>query len=149
MNDRFHIRDATTDDAIGAASIYNRAREQAMPFLPVQTAERVAPKLRAAFTNETAFVAEDLGNRLVGFITFNEQFVTFLYVEPTVQGQGIGTALLERAMSGKTRVDVWTFQRNQAGRRFYERCGFVALEFTDGSGNDKGEGEVLYSWAVD
>jgi hypothetical protein len=27
-------------------------------------------------------------------------------------------------------VDLWTFQRNAGARRFYERNGFVAMEFT-------------------
>jgi hypothetical protein len=29
---------------------------------------------------------------------------------------------------------------------FYERHGFMAIEFTDGSGNEEKEPDVLYRW---
>jgi hypothetical protein len=31
-------------------------------------------------------------------------------------------------------------------RAFYERHGFVAIEFGDGSGNEAGQPDVFYEW---
>jgi ribosomal protein S18 acetylase RimI-like enzyme len=41
---------------------------------------------------------------------------------------------------------LYAFQRNTRARGFYERRGFVAVEFGDGSGNEEGEPDVLYQW---
>jgi hypothetical protein len=41
---------------------------------------------------------------------------------------------------------LWTFQANAPARRFYERHGFGAVEFGDGSGNEEGEPDVRYVW---
>ena len=41
---------------------------------------------------------------------------------------------------------LWTFQKNEGARRFYERHGFDAVELTDGSGNMEREPDVRYAW---
>jgi hypothetical protein len=41
-------------------------------------------------------------------------------------------------------VRLWCFQANSGARRFYERHGFVAVEFTDGHDNEEGCPDVLY-----
>ena len=41
---------------------------------------------------------------------------------------------------------LWTFQVNARARRFYERNGFVAVEFTEGSGNQERQPDVRYEW---
>ena len=43
-------------------------------------------------------------------------------------------------------LSLWTFQRNAAARRFYERQGFTLVEATDGSRNMEKEPDVLYRW---
>jgi hypothetical protein len=43
-------------------------------------------------------------------------------------------------------LQLWTFQRNTAARRFYGRLGFVAVEQTDGSRNEEDEPDVRYRW---
>ena len=59
-------------------------------------------------------------------------------------GNGIGQQLLERVLSESPRLELWTFARNAGARRFYERNGFVAVEFGDGGGNEEGEADVRY-----
>ena len=81
---RFTIRSATSDDVLGMAGIYRRARVDGLPFLPIlQSAEKVVPYFHAIIRDETALVAEDATSQiLVGFISFTDGIVTFLYVEP-------------------------------------------------------------------
>jgi hypothetical protein len=40
---------------------------------------------------------------------------------------------------------LYTFKRNAGARRFYERNGFVAMAFGDGSGNEAHEPDVRYA----
>ena len=37
----------------------------------------------------------------------------------------------------------------EAARAFYEKQGFVAVEFTDGTGNEARRPDVRYRWAAD
>ena len=60
---------------------------------------------------------------------------------------GIGQRLLDKMLAEAAAGGVlrlWTFQRNAGARRFYERNGFVAVEFTDGNGNEQREPDVRY-----
>jgi GNAT superfamily N-acetyltransferase len=91
-------------------------------------------------------VADDDG-RIAGFVAMAGDVVHHLYVHPAHQRRGIGGALLEEAkrrMPGGFRL--WVFQRNENARRFYERHGLVAIELTDGQGNDEKTPDALYEW---
>ena len=71
-----------------------------------------------------------------------------LYVKPGWTGRGIGTNLLREALADAAFATpvlrLYTFSRNEGARRFYERHGFVAVAFGDGSGNQEGEPDVRY-----
>ena len=73
-----------------------------------------------------------------------------LYVDPSAQGHGLGSRLVDVA---KRRYPVglglWTFQVNATAQRFYERHGFVAVDRTDGSGNEEREPDIRYRWTAD
>lgn len=40
-------------------------------------------------------------------------------------------------------IQLYTFQENRGARRFYERHGFIAISFDDGSGNEENCPAVL------
>ncbi|MYU47846.1 GNAT family N-acetyltransferase, partial [Streptomyces sp. SID7803] len=42
---------------------------------------------------------------------------------------------------------LYAFQRNAAARAFYERHGFIAVAFDDGSRNEEKEPDVRYRWS--
>jgi RimJ/RimL family protein N-acetyltransferase len=52
--------------------------------------------------------------------------------------------VLESLSPGQLRLHV--FQRNIRARTFYERRGFRAVEFGDGSANKEREPDVTYLW---
>jgi putative acetyltransferase len=86
------------------------------------------------------------GEQLLGFLAWNKGWIEHLYVDPEFHSQGIGGALVERAKAGDDELRLWTFQANEGARCFYERHGFVAEEFTDGSGNEEKLPDVRYHW---
>ena len=85
--------------------------------------------------------------RLIGIIAFREGWIDHLYILPSAQGHGVGTALLDLAKSAFSPLHLWTFQRNTQARRFYETRGFVLIKETDGSRNEEKEADALYRWA--
>lgn len=83
---------------------------------------------------------------LLGIIAFRKDWIDQLYILPNAQGQGIGSRFLDIAKAAYPQLFLWTFQRNTAARRFYETRGFIAIEESDGSGNEEKEPDVLYRW---
>ena len=89
---------------------------------------------------------------MVGFTAYLDCWLNQLYVTPSEQNNGIGSTLLRavktahKSVMANTPLQLWTFQANAGARRFYERHSFVAVEFTDGSGNEEREPDVRYEW---
>jgi GNAT superfamily N-acetyltransferase len=83
---------------------------------------------------------------MIGILAFREGWIDQLYVLPRAQGRGIGTQLLQVAQSAFDRLQLWTFQRNERARRFYQARGFVLVQETDGARNEENEPDALYLW---
>ncbi len=146
---RIQVRRAAEGDAEAIAEIHVTARREAMPWLPVlhteaETREWVA---NIVLPHQEVRVAE-VDGRIVGYSARDGAELNDLYVGPRYQGRGAGTALLHAAMAASPgQLLLWTFQRNDDARRFYERHGFEAIELTDGAGNEEREPDVRYRWS--
>jgi GNAT superfamily N-acetyltransferase len=143
------LRPATLEDAEMIATIHILARRGAMPYLPdlhtdAETRDWVA---NVVLAHQHVWVAEVEGN-IVGYSALNGSMLNNLYVLPAAQGRGVGSTLLAHAQqTSPGEVTLYTFQRNEKSRRFYEHRGFRAVEFGDGSGNEEGEPDVRYHWS--
>ena len=75
----------------------------------------------------------------------NVGWIEQLYVHPLHVGHGIGTQLLERAKSELVPpIRLYTFQANTRASRFYERHGFQAIGYSDGTRNEEQCPDILY-----
>jgi GNAT superfamily N-acetyltransferase len=83
---------------------------------------------------------------MTGIIAFRDDWIDQLYVLPEAQGRGTGSALLQVAQRAFDRLQLWTFQRNEKARRFYEAKGFALVEETDGADNEEKEPDARYLW---
>lgn len=139
----------TADEAEAAARVHRVSFDERLPWLSgLHTPEEDAGYWRDRLFSECAVWGAFEGDLLVGVIAFREAFIDQLYILPGFQGRGVGGALLDIARRGQTRARLWTFQKNVGARAFYERKGFVAIELTDGSGNEEREPDVLYEWVA-
>lgn len=59
-----------------------------------------------------------------GFVKMQGTELQKLFVEPVLQGQGIGAKLLEFAVQNKGVVFLWALEKNKRAVAFYERYGF-------------------------
>jgi GNAT superfamily N-acetyltransferase len=119
-----------------------------MPWLPaLHTDEETRSWVgTVVLPNHDVWVAEVDGH-VVGYVAVDGDELNDLYVRPGFQGRGVGTTLLGQAKAlSPSGLSLWAFQRNAGARRFYERHGFVAVELTDGSGNEEREPDVRYRW---
>jgi ribosomal protein S18 acetylase RimI-like enzyme len=142
------IRVAEARDADEIAEVHTIAMREAMPYLPhlhtdAETRSWVA---EVVLPRQEVWVAE-AGGRVVGVAALEGEMLQQLYILPGYQGRGIGSDLLALAKSRRPDgLRLYAFQRNTRARAFYERRGFVAIAFGDGSGNEEGEPDVLYEW---
>jgi GNAT superfamily N-acetyltransferase len=138
-------------DGAAVAAVFGAARAE-MSYLPVL---HTADEDRAFFTDEVlgsgshdVTVAEaEVGGVIVAFSAVQGGWLEHLYVTPSWQGRGIGSALLAQAMSEHPGgLDLWVFEPNVQAAALYARCGFVAVERTDGGRNEERVPDVRMRW---
>jgi len=134
-------------DMPAASNVFHTAFDARLPWL----AGRHTPKEDMAFWSGYLFSnctiwGAGRQDELLGVIAFREGWVDQLYILPPVQGQGIGSRLLDIAKANHDRLDLWTFRTNEGARRFYGYHGFAAVRETDGADNEEREPDILYSW---
>lgn len=143
------IRQAEPDDVPAVAALYREARLAAVPLMPpaLHTAEEDRSWLEARLGegHEAWLVEQD--EELLGYAVVTDVWLDHLYVRPGRTGQGIGTLLLETVKALRPAgFGLWVFESNTPARRFYQARGLVALERTDGSGNEEGSPDVRMVW---
>jgi GNAT superfamily N-acetyltransferase len=141
------LRRAKPADAQAIATLLRHTFRVSLPFLPeLHTAEEDLwfVRERMLVTDEVWLAEED--EALCGFVAFREGWIDHLYVHPDWQGRGIGPELLAKPLALRQTRRLWAFQKNARARKFYEDRGFRPIQFTDGSGNEEKEPDVLYEW---
>lgn len=113
-----------------------------MGYSPAQDLEFFRDTLLA--TCEVWVVGE--GDTPAGLLAIADSQIEQLYVDPSAQRKGYGSALLAHAKErSHGRLTLYTHQRNDRARRFYEGRGFRVVAFGI-SGPPESEPDVFYEW---
>jgi GNAT superfamily N-acetyltransferase len=142
------LRRAIAADAEAVAAVFLASFRSALPTVRVAHCDGdVRSWVRDRIVSGAGcWVAVD-GGGVVGMMFLSEGWVDQLYVAPDRLGEGIGRRLLDLAKRrAPGALELWSFQVNERARRFYEHNGFVAVELTDGAGNEEREPDVRYRW---
>jgi GNAT superfamily N-acetyltransferase len=142
------IRRGVAADAAAVAEVYLESRRAARPRIPPvphTDAEVRDWFARIVLAEHEVWVAEGRGH-IVAVMVLRAEWVDQLYVRPDVQRRGIGSQLLDVAKRRHGRLRLYTFEANEAARDFYEKHGFAAIAFGDGTANPEGAPDVLYEW---
>jgi ribosomal protein S18 acetylase RimI-like enzyme len=143
------LRRATGEDADAVTDVYVTSRRHAGARIPRMA--HTADEVRAWFASvvlveHEVWVAEAAG-AVVAVLVLRGDSIDHLYVRPERQGRGVGTRLLDLAKRRRPRLlRLYTFQSNGPAREFYEKHGFTAIVFGDGTANEEGAPDVLYEW---
>ncbi|MFF7370874.1 GNAT family N-acetyltransferase [Streptomyces tricolor] len=149
MTEAVVLRRAGPADAHAAADVYLRSFAAALPtVVRPHTDDEVREYIRdVVVPARETWVAEAAGSGVVGLMVLHGESLSQLYLDPGWRGRGIGDRFVALAKERSPRgLTLWTFQVNKPAHRFYERHGFTAVEFTDGSGNEEREPDVRYVW---
>lgn len=146
------LRKAKAADLAAITEVFLASRAAAMPYLPrLHSDEQTQAYIEhVVLPSSTVWVAEtEEKSEIVGFAALDGTVLDHLYLRPDVRRQGIGSALLASVKeTSPHELSLHVFQRNEAARAFYERHGFIAGEFNDGSRNEENEPDVTYHWAA-
>jgi GNAT superfamily N-acetyltransferase len=140
------VRRATPADAGDAARVFT-ASFASMSFVPkIHGSDEDCAFVRGLIADKEVWIALRDGS-IVGLACWHDGWLEQLYVDPAHHSGGAGTMLLKRLMHEHAEgFQLWTFQANSGARRFYERHGCIAVEFTDGSHNEERTPDVRYEW---
>jgi ribosomal protein S18 acetylase RimI-like enzyme len=138
------LRPAESSDA-GAIAKVMRAALGSFDWMPViHTPAEDFTFIRDIVLPRQQVTVAEAGKEIVGFIAIGGEWVEQLYLDPAWAGQGIGSRLLMDATASLPAVKLHCFQSNTGARRFYERHGFRAEAFGDGTNNEEGLPDILY-----
>jgi len=136
----YALRPAGTDDAAAIAAVFS-ASYRTLRFMPelyslADDRRFIANVILKECTVTVAVSTSD--DRIAGFLARRDAEIRLLFTAPEQFGRGVGGLLLDSAKRcGLPALELWCFQANQRGRRFYEARGFRAVAFTDGVRNEE------------
>ncbi|WP_326741257.1 GNAT family N-acetyltransferase [Streptomyces sp. NBC_01768] len=149
---RVLLREATAADAGPLTRLFLDSRAASMPYLPKVHSDEdtLAWMTHVVLPGTTVRIAETGTGELLGFASLDGTELEHLYLRPDVRRRGIGSLLLAEARRlAAGELMLYVFQRNTDARAFYERHGFTAVEFDDGSRNEERVPDVRYRWTAD
>lgn len=142
------LRRAERGEAAAVADVWLRSRAASVPAIPapVHSGSEVRAYFEAVvLATKEVWVAEEKG-AVVALLVLEGEWIDQFYVHPDHVGIGLGSALITEAKRQRPGgLKLWTFEKNNRARRFYERHDFVVTAATDGD-NEEGEPDVRYEW---
>jgi ribosomal protein S18 acetylase RimI-like enzyme len=148
------IRLALSADAARVAKVLLSSRRAFLPYAVIaHPDDDVRDWVKNVLIPSASVTVAQVDGSVVGVLATAEadgaSWITQLYLAPAHVRLGIGTLLLRHALSSlQPPVRLYSFQQNTDARRFYERFGFKAIQFTDGSENEERCPDVLYELDV-
>jgi pimeloyl-ACP methyl ester carboxylesterase/GNAT superfamily N-acetyltransferase len=146
--DTVTIRRADAGDAEAIGDVWLASWRATFDFEPGHPDDDVRRWLATELLprNET-WVAVDGEGAVVGLMALSDAMVEQLYVAPAWIGRGLGRRFVDLAKERRPAgLDLYCFQVNGRARHFYEREGFRAIAFGDGSGNEERQPDIRYAW---
>lgn len=144
------LRPARAEDAAAVANVLVSSRLAYMPFAPsAHSREDVRGWVGTHLIPDCRTTVAIIDGEIVGVIAVSESagtaWINQLFLLPGWVGRGIGSQLLLHAHAALPRpIRLYAFQAHSRARRFYERHGYKAMEFTDGQCNEEKCPDVLY-----
>ena len=146
------LRPARVGDGRECADVYLRSRAFALPDVPVvHEPSEVRRWMADDVIGHSDVTVAELDGTIVGLMVLDGPdggagWIEQLYLDPAWIGRGLGDRFVEMAIQRHPAgLQLWTFQVNEPAQRFYERHGFVAVERTDGSGNEERSPDIRYA----
>lgn len=144
------IRGARPSDAARVTHCYLASRKTLLPYAPLpHSDDEVLTWVQDVLLPSGGVTVALESGAVLGLIAMSQRegshWVDQLYVHPARQRRGVASTLLQLQLGRlEGTVRLYTFEPNRGARTFYEKHGFQAIGFGDGSGNESRCPDVLY-----
>ncbi|PKF49647.1 N-acetyltransferase [Enterovibrio nigricans] len=88
---------------------------------------------------------EKESDSVLGMMAMDKDYISQLYIHPSHQCRGIGSALVELAQENADQLKLYTFEINLPARAFWEKHGFQEQEIGQHD-NEEGLTDILCKW---
>ncbi|HSX53999.1 MAG TPA: acetyltransferase [Sphingomonas sp.] len=122
------IRAGTAADVPRALEIWRAAVDATHGFLTAEDRIEIDRMVAEQFLpNVSLVLAVDAADRPQGFLVMDGEMIDALFVDPAVHGRGIGTALVDHALTLAPNALVDASEQASNAVPFYESRGFVRI----------------------
>jgi ribosomal protein S18 acetylase RimI-like enzyme len=127
------VRESEASDLEAVIAVWHETKQDAYPYLPLEQG-RTLDEDRGFFLGHIAarctILIAELDTTLIGFAALDGSYLDRLYIHPSAQRSGAGSALLARARQlSPAGIELHTHQENASARAFYEKHGFAVFRF--------------------
>ena len=139
------LRPAHPNDAVTIAKLYVDVRRDTVPS--IHSVQSVTDWLRDQIIPLGGCYVWEADGEIQGWMNIRPGHLDHLFCRRGATGQGIGSQLMAFAKSQSPEgLELWTFAINDGARRFYQRHGFIEVEWTDGHNNEENTPDVRLIW---
>ncbi|MBN9334340.1 acetyltransferase [Devosia sp.] len=118
------IRMSTSQDMPRVLDIWRRAVDATHDFLAPADRAAIEAEVSTFLPQVSLLLAVDASGVPQGFMFLHEGHLEALFIDPDHHGQGIGKALIERALVEHPNLTTDVNEQNPRALGFYERVGF-------------------------
>lgn len=141
------IRELRKEDINDIMEIWKKSTIKAHKFIPEDYWIKNYSVVKETYIpiSET-FIYEENGKNK-GFISIiDDKFIGALFVDVNVQGQGIGTKLIEFAKQKCKELSLAVYKNNEKSVDFYKKVGFTIEK--EQINEDSNKKEFIMSWSI-
>ena len=137
------IRTLQSEDIEKVAEIWLDTNTKAHNFILAQYWQSNFELVKEMFEQAEIYVYE-YGNKILGFIGLNEEYIEGIFVSEEAQSQGIGKRLLDFVKERKKSLRLSVYKKNKRAINFYQREKFIIEN--ESLDEDTGEKEYTMIW---
>lgn len=130
-------------DANRIMEIWLAGNVNAHSFIKESYWENNYKTVRAILPNAEVYVYE-VGNKILGFIGMDADYIAGIFVAKGYQGLGIGHQLIE-AMKRKKRLSLHVYEKNSGAVAFYNKEGFCIENYLTEKETSENEYLMVYN----
>ncbi len=126
-NHEVTIRAYKASDKQSLSSIWYRASLEAHSFLGEDRLQQQRQLIEDVYLEKAETWVATIDGRPAGFIGLLDCFIGGLFVDPDLQGSGVGQTLVRHALGLKSELSLEVYADNERACRFYSRMGFKVI----------------------
>jgi putative acetyltransferase len=138
------IRKMEKDDVGVVVDIWYKASIQAHSFIPKKYWKDNKDLMKYKYLPTSDVYLAVKGMIVIGFIALVNNNLAAIFVEPELQGTGVGSLLIDYAKSILNVLQLKVYEKNNSAIQFYKNKGFKIT--SNSIDEETGEAELIMEW---